>query len=219
MAVAKKKIIAKKVPKTGINATVVDVEGKATGKMILPIAVFGQKDNKQLITQAVRVFLANQRVGGASTKTRGQVEGSTRKIYNQKGTGRARHGSIRAHIFVGGGVAFGPVTHDFSLSMPTKMKRKALHCALSSQYQAGNIVVVDGLETLKPKTKNMAKAMSAVSGASSSLLVLSKNSQQVARIARNIEGVDTLPAASLNTYEVLSHKKIVLMKEAVGLLS
>ena len=202
----------------GMSATVEDVEGKATGKMTLPIEIFGQKDNKQLVTQAVRVFLANQRVGGASTKTRGQVEGSTRKIYNQKGTGRARHGSIRAHIFVGGGVAFGPVTHDFSLSMPTKMKRKALHCALSSQFQAGNIVLVDGLEALKLKTKHMAKALSAVSGAASSLLVLSKNSEAVAQIARNIEGVDIIPATSLNTYEVLSHKKIVFMKDAVGMI-
>ena len=184
--------------------------------MTLPIEIFGQKDNKQLVTQAVRVFL-NQRVGGASTKpgTSGRIYA---KIYNQKGTGRARHGSIRAHIFVGGGVAFGPVTHDFSLSMPTKMKRKALHCALSSQFQAGNIVLVDGLEALKLKTKHMAKALSAVSGAASSLLVLSKNSEAVAQIARNIEGVDIIPATSLNTYEVLSHKKIVFMKDAVGMI-
>ncbi len=200
----------------GLVATVVGVDGSAKGKMTLPAELFGETVNKQLIAQAVRVYLANQRVGGANTKTRGQVEGSTRKIYRQKGTGKARHGSIRAHIFVGGGVAFGPVTHDFSLTMPTKMKRKALASAITSQYQAGNVVIVDGLETLEPKTKFMAKALTAVSGAETMLLVISEKAEFVTRTARNIQGVDILPAHSVSTYDILSHKKVVFMKDSIA---
>jgi large subunit ribosomal protein L4 len=202
----------------GLTMSVLGVDGKATGKMTMPAEVFGEKINDQLIKQAIRVYLANQRQGGANTKTRGEVEGSTRKIYKQKGTGRARHGSIRAHIFVGGGIVFGPVTHDFSLTMPTKMKRKALASALTQQYQAGNVVVVDGLEGLKPKTKFMAEALGAVTTMGSVLLVVTKDNGKVERAARNIEGVDLLPAHSVNTYDVLAHKKVVFMKDAIAVV-
>jgi large subunit ribosomal protein L4 len=217
-AVAPKVEKAKTTKEIGLSATVVGVDGKAKGKIALPAELFDQKENKQLVAQAVRVYLANQREGGANTKTRGQVEGSTRKIYRQKGTGRARHGSIRAHIFVGGGIAFGPTTHSFSLTMPTKMKRMALASALSTQYHAGNVVFRDGLETLKPKTKNIAEAISTVSGDSRVLLVLAKDAKLVARSARNIQDVTSLPVSNLNTYDVLSHTKIIFMKDAVSLL-
>lgn len=202
----------------GLTTSVIGVDGKVQGKMTLPAELFDQPENKQLVAQAVRVFLANQREGGANTKTRGQVEGSTRKIYRQKGTGRARHGSIRAHIFVGGGIAFGPVTHDFSLTMPTKMKRKALASALTTQYKAGNIVFIGGLAGLESKTKPLAHALSYVTDLTSTLLVLADDAKLVARSSRNIQGVDTIPATSVNTYEVLAHKKIIFMKEAVSLL-
>ena len=200
----------------GLTASVVGTDGKALGRMTMPKEVFGETVNKQLIAQAVRVYLANQRQGGASTKTRGEVEGSTRKIYRQKGTGRARHGSIRAHIFVGGGVVFGPVPHDFSLSMPVKMRRRALASALSNQFQDGNVTVVDGLAALKPKTKLVAQALSAVGAGSSVLLVVSQDGSIVARCARNIEGVDVTVFNNLNTYEVMAHKKVVFMKDAVA---
>jgi len=202
----------------GLTATVVGVDGKAAGHMTLPAEVFGQKENKQLVAQAVRVFLANQRAGSANTKTRGEVEGSTRKIYRQKGTGRARHGGIRAPIFVGGGITFGPQAHDFSMTMPEKMRRKAVCSALSSQLTAGNVVIVDGLESLKPKTKEMAKALRAVAGDVSVLLLVTKDDPGVLRSARNIESVDIMHAANVNTYEVLSHKKVVFMKDAVSQL-
>lgn len=215
---AQKKTVQEKVASVvhGLVATVVDTDGKASGKLTLPESLFGEKINKQLMAQAVRVYLANQREGGANTKTRGEVEGSTRKIYRQKGTGRARHGSIRAHIFVGGGVAFGPVSHEFSRTMPVKMKRLALASALTSQYKEGNIVIVNGLETKAPKTKDMAKALASVSDLSSTLLVLADHAELVVRAARNIEGVTLQPAHNLTTYDVLSHKKIVFMKDAVS---
>lgn len=203
----------KPVKKTEIS--VLGIDGKAKGTMTLPAEVFGAKVNKPLMAQAVRVYLANQRKGGAATKTRGMVEGSTRKIYRQKGTGRARHGGIRAPIFVGGGVAFGPVPHDFSLKMPTKMKRRATASALTSQFREGRVRVVDGLEGLKPKTKYMQKTVDAIAKDSSVLLVLPGSAGIVGRIARNIANVDTLPVSNLNTYDVLSHTTIVFMKEAI----
>ena len=196
------------------TVSVLGVDGKAKGKMTLPSDVFGVKPNKTLMAQAVRVYLANQREGGAATKTRGEVEGSTRKIYRQKGTGRARHGSIRAPIFVGGGIVFGPVPHDFSMSFPVKMKRKALTSALSSQLTAGNVIVVDGLAGLE-KTKSMVKALASVGAVGKILLILSDKPGYAARVARNIEGVDVLPAKNLNTYAVLSHQKLVFMKDAL----
>lgn len=202
----------------GLVANVLGIDGKTSGKMTLPKELFAEKVNKQLMAQAVRVYLTNQRQGGANTKTRGEVEGSTRKIYRQKGTGRARHGSIRAHIFVGGGVAFGPVTHDFSLTMPVKMKRKALASALTSQYKEGNIVIIEGLESMTAKTKEMAKTLSLVSDLTSTLLVLSDKPALVARAAGNIEGVTLQPAQNVTTYDILSHKKIVFMKEAIAVI-
>lgn len=212
-----KKVVEKPAKRVvdGLTAHVMGVDGKETSTLTLSKEVFGEKPNTQLMSQAVRVYLANQRQGGANTKTRGEVEGSTRKIYKQKGTGRARHGSIRAHIFVGGGVAFGPVTHDFSLSMPTKMKRKALISALSKQYSDGNITFVDGLEKMEAKTKAMAAALVALNVTGSTLVVLAKDSGEVARISRNIQSVDMLPVSNISTYDIISHSHIVFMKHAV----
>lgn len=204
---------------TGLSASVLDTDGKTKGKMALSKEVFGVDVNKELMAQAVRVYLANQREGSASTKTRGKVEGSTRKIYRQKGTGRARHGSIRAPIFVGGGIVFGPQPHSFAMKLPVRMKHKALASALTSQYEAGNVVIADGLHELKPKTKFMAKALAAMECNVSTLLVLGPDAGMVARSARNIQGIDVVPAASVTTYEVLAHKKVVFMKDAVATLT
>lgn len=209
------KTVKKTVEKTGLSISVLGVDGKKTGTMTLPKEVFGEKPNKPLMAQAVRVHLANVREGGAATKTRGMVEGSTRKIYKQKGTGRARHGSIRAHIFVGGGIVFGPVPHNYALVMPSKMKRKAMYSALAHQLQEANIIVMDGLKDLKLKTKLMAKAIQAAAGDTSALMVLDKDSLTLIRSIRNIKHVDFMPVTNLNTYEVLTHQKIVFTKDAV----
>lgn len=198
-----------------LSVDVLGLDGKKKGKMTLPAEVFAQKASKALLAQAVRVYQANQREGSASTKTRGEVEGSTRKIYRQKGTGRARHGSIRAHIFVGGGVVFGPVPHSFTLQMPEKMRRKALTGALTNQLEAGRIVVMDGLEAVS-KTKAMAQALAAVAATKNVLLVVGRDAAGVTRAARNIEGVDIVSGTSLNTYTVLAHQKIVFMKDAIA---
>src|SRR5882724_11511103 len=165
MAQAKKKTTEEKVKKEATDVVsksdkktlaldVYGLDGKVAEKVTVPAAIFGEKVNKTLLAQAVRVYLANKRQGNASTKTRGEVDGSTRKIYRQKGTGKARHGSVRAPIFVHGGVVFGPKPRDFSLSLPKKMKRKALFSALSAKLQGKELIVVSSLETITPKTKN-----------------------------------------------------------------
>lgn len=199
-------------------AHVVDTAGKAAGTIQLPSELFGAKVNKNILAQAVRVYQANQRSGSASVKTRGQVEGSTRKIYKQKGTGKARHGGIRAPIFVGGGIVFGPTPRDYSLQMPKKMKFAALASALTHVYQQGLITFVDGIAAIPAKTKQVATSLKALGivGNSSVLLVISKDADVITRSSRNIQGLDVLPIFNLHPYTLLSHKKIIFMKEAVS---
>ena len=203
--------------KSTLKIAMLDTEGKSAGLISLSEKVFGGKINKSLMAQAVRVYLANQRLGTAESKTRGQVEGSTRKIYRQKGTGRARHGGVRAPIFVKGGVAHGPHARDYSLSMPSKMKQAALISALSTQAKEGNIVVVAGLEKAGNKTKGIALSLGKIlSGKpNKTLIVMPEVVESVYKSARNIEGVAVTQATQLNTYAVLGAKKVVFMKDAV----
>ncbi len=201
-----------------ISFSVIGVDGKSTGTMTLPGEYFGARVNKQLMAQAIRVYRANQRVGHASTKTRGEVEGSTRKIYKQKGTGKARHGAIRAPIFVGGGIVFGPKPRDYSLSLPPKMKHVALVSALTSQLKKKNIIVVSGFSDVAPKTKNMAATFIAVGAPKRTLFVVPKESEVIARAVRNLEYVDIMPVTDMHTYAVMTHGKIVFMKEAMTAL-
>lgn len=202
----------------GPPAVVYGIDGKAKGKVTLPTELFAAPVNKTLLAQAVRVYLANQRVGTAATKTRGEVEGSTRKIYRQKGTGRARHGSIRAPIFVGGGIVFGPKPRDYSLKLPQKMKRQALASALTAQFLDGKIKVVDGLLSLPPKTREMVKALTSLESKPPLLLVIPPGSDTVVRAARNINWVEILPVNNLNPYVVLAYQTLVLMREALPVL-
>lgn len=201
-------------PLSPLSVVVVGTDGKPAGKITLPKELFAAKVNKPLMAQAVRVYLANQRGGTASTKTRGEVEGSTRKIYRQKGTGRARHGAIRAPIFVGGGIVFGPRPRDYRMDFPKKMKRASLASALTSALVEGKMTVVDGLSGVE-KTNSMAKTLQKIEATGSTLLVVSKGAEGVVRAARNIERVDILPVQNLHTYSVLSHQRIVFMKEAL----
>lgn len=216
VAVAAEKKTVSKVEKKSLTARVVDVKGAAAGTVALPEALFGVKVNKNLLAQAVRIYQANQRSGNASVKTRGQVTGSTRKIYKQKGTGKARHGGIRAPIFVGGGIVFGPTPRDYSLDLPKKMKAVALASALTHVYEQGLVTFVDGLESLPAKTKAIAESLLAINAGSSVLLVIAEKSGSVARASRNIEGVEIMPVSNLHPYALLSHKKVIFMKQAVA---
>ncbi len=202
----------------GLVASVTDVHGKRAGSITLPAELFAAKVNKKLLAQSVRVYLSRQRTGNASTKTRGEVEGSTRKIYRQKGTGRARHGAIRAPIFRGGGIVFGPRPRDFSLSIPKKMQRLALASALTAQYTDGNVHIIDGLEHLEPKTKFMAAAIDANTQKRPILLIVSPHSPTVVRAARNIADVEIIQANNLSPYMSLSHASLLFTKAAIALL-
>jgi len=207
-----------------LSASVYNLKGKVVEKVSLPKEIFGSPVNDRLMAQAVRVYLANQRLGTVSTKTRGEVRGSTRKIYRQKGTGRARHGGIRAPIFVGGGRVFGPKPRDFSLKLPSKMRKAALVSALSQRLLDNGIRVISGLEKIEPKTKIMARTIKNLDSnleRKKILLVTPSNSNELSnvyRAARNIEGVRILPANMLNTYEVLDNVAIFLMKPALDAL-
>ncbi|HXS15330.1 MAG TPA: 50S ribosomal protein L4 [Candidatus Saccharimonadales bacterium] len=199
-----------------LTVSLYDAAGKETGTVTLPESVFGAKINKVLMAQAVRIFLVNQRQGAANTKSRGQVDGSTRKVWRQKGTGRARHGGIRAPLFVGGGVAHGPKTKDYDLSLPTKMKRAAVLSALASMVNDGKIKVVAGLDKTDGKTKTVAAAFEAMGlKGKRTLLVMPGNVEKVWKAARNVARLEVRPVALLNTYEVLNSGTMVIMQEAL----
>lgn len=202
---------------------VFDTDGKVVGQVELPKEIFGVKVNNELMAQAVRVFLATQRQGTASTKTRGEIKLSTRKIYRQKGTGRARHGAKSAPIFVGGGVAHGPKPRDFSLKIPKKMKRNALFSALTLKLKEGGIKIIEGLEKIKPKTREVAKTLTNLklkpinkSGSKTKLLlIMPAKTENIYRAARNIANVTLIPANLLNAYSVLAAKNLLVMKESL----
>lgn len=205
-----------------LAANVYNMQGKVVSKVNLPKEVFGAKVNDSLIAQTVRVYLANQRMGTASTKNRGEITGSTKKIWRQKGTGRARHGSRKAPIFVGGGVAFGPRTRDYSLKIPKKMKKAALFSALSQKQNNGEIKVVTGLEKIQSKTKFMAGVLKnlKIESKKRKILLVTPDRQKnglenVYRAARNIEGVRIQNVKTLNTYEILDNNGIIFMKAAI----
>lgn len=211
--------------KTGLTADVLNLKGVSIGKITLPGEIFGVDANKSLIAQAVRVFQNNQRAGTHDTKTRGEVTGSTRKIYRQKGTGRARHGSIKAPIFIGGGIAHGPHPKDYSQTMPKQMKRLALFGALSDKYKNGQIKIVRGFEKIEAKTKNMSDAMTNLKlnpgkhYKPNTFLVISQKADNIWRSGRNIPYLTIGEAKLLNAYTVLSYKNIIVAEEAVGVLS
>lgn len=207
-----------------LSAPVYTLAGEKSGTIALPKEIFGARINKALIAQAVRVYLANQRQGDATTKSRGEVDGSSRKIYKQKGTGRARHGGVRAPIFVKGGVAHGPKTRDYSLKLPQKMKRAALISALSLKQKEGEITVLTGLEKIEAKTKAMNALLKKVSEQSEKnrvLLITSANPKDLGNVyksSRNIKNVEVLNASFLNVYQILKHKNLLFMKEAISVL-
>jgi len=200
-----------------------DTKGKKVGSISLPAEIFGAKINNPLMSQAVRVYLANQRQGTVKTKDRGEVDKTSKKVWQQKGTGRARHGSRRAPIFVGGGVVFGPRPRDFSLSLSKKMKTLALFSALSSKLKDQEIKIVKGLETIQPKTKLMAQALEnlGIEDGKRVLLIMPKqgaDSENVYRAVRNIEGVEILSANTINAYKILDNKLVLLMRDAVDVI-
>lgn len=216
---------------SALSVPVYSLSGRESGSLALPKEVFGQKVNKVLLSQAIRVYMTNQKILPGSTKTRGEVEGSTAKIYRQKGTGRARHGGIRAPIFVGGGITFGPKPRKIRLSLPQNMKRAALVSALSDKAFDRKIFGLSGLEKASGKTREMVKLMSSVirhqtsdkkdkkRKQASGLIVTEGKADNVVRSVKNIPGVDVSPVNLINAYDVLRHDLLMVTKEVVEKLS
>jgi len=198
-----------------LSVPVYSLTGRAAGTLSLPKEIFATPVNKKLLAQALRVYTTNIKSLPGNTKTRGEVEGSTAKIYRQKGTGRARHGAIRAPIFVGGGITFGPKYRKVRLDLPQKMKKASLIAALSDKLESKGILGISGIEKASGKTKEIAKLLDKISGGRSTLIVTGEKKDNVVRATRNIPGVSTLPADLINAYEVLSHDMLMLTKDAV----
>lgn len=212
-----RKTINDKRQTNNLSIPVYSLAGRATGTLSLPKEIFGQKINKQLLAQAVRVYTTNQKNFTAHTKTRGEVKGSTAKIYRQKGTGRARHGAIRAPIFVGGGIVFGPRVRKVRLNLPQRMKRKALISALSAKLIDKEIMGLSGLDKVSGKTREVANLLQKLA-IGNALIVTGEKQDKVVRAARNIKGVSVLSANLINAYEVLRHHMLLLTREAADKL-
>lgn len=200
------------------KVSVYNLEGQAVGEIELSDTVFGAPVNEALLHEAVVMYLHNQRQGTASTKTRAEVRGGGRKPWRQKGTGRARHGSIRSPIWVGGGVTFGPKPREFRKAMPKKARRAALRSALSSKVIAGDLIVLDELQMAEPKTKQMATILSRLNGERKPLIVMAERDRNVELSTRNLPGAETARARDINVYQVLNHNKLLLTRDAVALL-
>lgn len=195
-------------------------EGKEVAEIELNEAIFGLTWNNDLVHQAVRVAFANKRPVLASTKTRAEVRGGGRKPWRQKGTGRARHGSIRSPLWKGGGVTFGPTTErNFKLKINKKMAKKAFLTALSAKAKDNEILVLDDLKLSVPKTKEMAKVMSNFPQVKSGLLILSGLNENVKRAAKNLPNLEIVNINNLDIFNVLKYQYLIFTKDGIEYLN
>ena len=191
-----------------------NLKNEEIGDVELSDAVFGVELNEGLIHAALKNFLANRRAGTVGTKTRGDVSGSGRKLWKQKGTGRARIASIRSPLWKGGGKVHGPQPRDWSYSMPKKMRRGALRSVLSERLREGNLVVLDSMTFDAPKTKTLIQAMSTLGLKGKTLIVETGENENLILSARNVQLAKVINSNSLNIYDVLRHEKLVLSRGA-----
>jgi len=192
-----------------------NVEGQEVGSIEVEDYVFGLRPNRAVLHQAYVAQRANQRRGTHSTKTRGEVKGSTRKTRPQKYTGRARQGSIRAPHRKGGGIVFGPKPRDYSQRLPKKMRRLAIRSALSAKAADGELIVLDRLELERPNTREMARILQNLGVDRSALVVTGEPDRTVFLSVRNLEKKKCLPAAYLNVVDLLHHRYLVMTEAAV----
>ena len=190
-------------------------DGKVVNQIEVSDYVFGVPFNNALVHQASVSQMANARQGTADTKTRGEVAGSTKKLFAQKHTGNARAGSMKSPLRRGGGIVFGPHPRDYRQALPKKMRRLALRCLLSSKVKDGDLIAVEELNFAEPKTKEMAKILSALGVNSTALVVTPQSEENVIKSTRNIPGIEIIPAGLLNVTALLNHKKLIITVEAV----
>ncbi|SCG84102.1 50S ribosomal protein L4 [Proteiniborus sp. DW1] len=192
-----------------------NVSGQQIGDIELSDAVFGVEVNQHVLYEAVKNQLANKRQGTQSAKTRAEVRGGGRKPWRQKGTGRARQGSIRAPQWIGGGVVFAPKPRDYSYAIPKKVKRLAMKSALSSKVENKEIIVLDELNLTQPKTKDMVNILKNINSSKKALIVMAEKNENVIKSARNIPGVQTSLTNTLNVYDILKYDSFIITKDAV----
>ena len=198
-----------------MEVPVYSLKGEVVEQMELNQAIFAIPFNEAVVHQAMVRQLANGRQGTASTKTRGEVSGSTRKLYPQKHTGRARRGDIKSPLLRGGGVVFGPKPRSYRQSMPKKMRKLALKCLLSAKFREGNMRLVQELDFEEPKTKDMINVLSSLGIDSSALILTAQSTPNVIKSAANLPEVKVLSSALINVLDLLSYEMLVATVPAV----
>lgn len=202
-----------------MKTKVYNMSGQEVSALELPAHVFEAKINRDLMHQALVRQMANARQGNHKAKGRSEVNKSTAKIYRQKGTGNARHGSRRAPIFVGGGVAHGPHPRKYTKNMPRRMRRAALRSALSVKAGSGDIVLIDEITMTAPKTKDIVAFINNHAAGKSTLLLLANADENVEKSARNLSDVKTLRASYLNIRDLLGYEKILMPLAALDVIN
>ena len=193
---------------------VINVEGSKVGEINLSDAIFGIEPNEFAVQAVVKNYLANQRQGTQSAKTRAEVRGGGRKPFRQKGTGRHRQGSSTDPSQVGGGVVFAPKPRSYRYSLNKKLKRLALKSALSAKVAGNELIVVDEFKFTEPKTKEMVKVLENIKADKKALIVMAEKDDNVVRSAHNIPGVRTALVSTMNVYEIVNHYTLVLTEAA-----
>lgn len=198
------------------KVNVYNVSGEQVGEIDLMDSIFGAEINEHAMYEMVKNHLANRRQGTQCVKTRAEVRGGGRKPWRQKGTGRARQGSIRAPHWTGGGVSFAPKPRDYSYSVPKKVKKVAMKSALSSKVLENEIIVLDELNLDEPKTKEMIKILENIKAGKKALIVMDEKNENIVKSARNIPNVKTTLTNSLNVYDILNYDSFIITKGAVS---
>ena len=198
------------------TVSVYDIANNQVGDIELNENIFGVEMNAGLVHQAVVMQLASQRLGTHATKTRGMVRGGGRKPWKQKGTGRARSGSTRSPIWVGGGTVFGPSPRSYAFSMPRKQRRLAIMCALSDKVANGEFVVLDSINFEAPKTKEAVKMLQNFGVDKKALIITADYAENVEKSSRNIPGVKAINTTGLNVFDILNANKLFITKDAIA---
>ena len=202
-----------------VEVNVHAIDGKKIGEIELNNDLFDAKINKHVVHQIVKRYLAGKRRGTASTKNRSEVSGGGEKPWKQKGTGRARAGSIRSPLWVGGGVIFGPENRDYSYPIPKKMRMVALKSILSDKAKNNNIIVLDNLELKEGKTKEIINIFNNLNlDGNKVLIVIDKEDDLIKRAVSNLEGAMVITANKINAYELINYKKIIVTKDALKVI-
>ena len=199
-----------------ISLSILNGDGDEVGTMEVDEARLGGTVHRQVLREAVLMHQARSRVGSASTKTRSEVNGSTKKLWRQKGTGRARPGDRKSPLRNGGGAAFGPKPRDYSYAIPRKVRRRATQSALLAKLQDGEVTVVESVAVPEPKTRHVAGLLKALGIADTCLIVTAELDRDVYLASRNVPGVAVLPVSDLNAYDLVAKSRVLIARHALN---